>query len=380
VRLFGALALLLVAVPAAATTTTATSLVATLGAPNPSTREFQLQGALALTRSGWSLSGDALASRRAVDDPLGESALGVTLGAPLVYGLSIEGLVNERFFSDESPAQQGFGGARLVAAADRARWWAGYGSTRLTRGPASGAPVLQTGGEATIGRLSLSASLARSTTAWHVSIPGQRAIAADTLVILTPDEEETRRSVGNTVRLGTTWSATRWSLGTMGGVRWESALSTERWLRVEGAWWMRPRLALRLGLGREVADPWQVGSARHGTSLAVEWTTPHWERRAQPMQAKDAVALRVVHLSGDLYRIEVVAPHIGRVEAMGDFTAWEIVELRRASGGRFVLELHIPPGVYRVQVRCDGGAWMIPSNLPGMDDPDLGGAGTLVVE
>jgi hypothetical protein len=166
----------------------------------------------------------------------------------------------------------------------------------------------------------------------------------------------------------------------MGGVRWESALPAARWLRVEGAWWLRPRLALRLGLGREVADPWQVGSARRGTSMALEWTRPHWETPASPAKAPRAVALRVVNVAGDLRRIEVTAPGARRVEATGDFTMWDAVELRRSSGGRFLFELHMASGVYRVQVRRDGGPWMIPANLPGMDDPDLGEAGTLVIE
>jgi hypothetical protein len=378
----GSIALLLLAAGAAAADSpAATSLVARVGTRDRSPSEFELQTSVGVTRFGGSLRGDVLAALLRLGEPLGESAVGIAVAVPVTRGLSVEGLAIARAASGEAGAHQDLAGARLIDAGSRGCLWAGYARAISARSGATDGPLFQTGGDVAIGRLSVSGSLARSTTTWHVTIPGSTTYAGDTIVPpVIPAREETRRGAGSTVRLGSTWSATRWSVGTMGGMRWESALPTARWLRVEGAWWLRPRLALSLGLGREVADPWEVGSARRGTSLALEWTGPHWETPASAATVPRAVALRVVNVGGDLRRIEVTAPGARRIEAMGDFTMWEAVELPRSSRGRFRLELHLAPGVYRVQVRRDDGPWMIPANLPGMDDPDLGGAGTLVIE
>ena len=377
----GAALLLLVATTASAGTPDATGVVTRVGVLDRSPRDFELQTSFAATRLGWSLRSDVLAAHRLLGEPGGKSAVGIAMAAPLTHGLSLEGVAIERFASDETGTRQGLAGARLIHAGSRGRAWAGYAHAALAPGAPISGPVFQTGGEVAIGRLLVSGSLARSTTSWHVTILGPVVIAADTIVpTSTPPEEESRFSVGRTVRLGLTWSSTRWSLETMGGVRWESALPMARELRAEGAWWLSPRVALRLGLGREIADAWQVGSPRQGTSLALEWTTPHWETPASSGKPPRALALRVVNAEGDLRRIEVTAPGAQRVEVMGDFTMWDAVELRRAPGGRFIFALHLVPGVYRVQVRRDGGPWMIPVNLPGMSDPDMGEAGTLVIE
>ena len=379
-RFVSATALLLLVTSAAAADPVATSVKGTVGAFDSTPREFQLQSAIGATHSGWSVRGDLLASSRRFGEPPGESAAGIALGAPLTHGLSVEGLAIDHFTTAGTGARQLLAGGRLIFASPGSHVWAGYTNTLSARvAPASG-PVLQSGGDMAIGRLAVFGSLAWSTTNWHVTIPGPRIYAGDTLVPpVIPDREETRQSVNNTVRLGTAWSATQWSVETTGGARWSAPLPDARWLHVEGAWWFRPRLALRLGLGREVADPAQVGPAR-GTSLALEWTGPRWETPASPAKAPRAVTLRVVTIAGDLRRIEVTAPGAQQVEAMGDFTMWESVALQRSSGGRFAFELHLAPGVYRVQVRSDGGSWMTPANLPGMDDPDLGEAGTLVIE
>jgi hypothetical protein len=370
---------LLVAATTAAATPPATCLTATVGATDTSPREFELQTSFESSCLGGSLRIDVLASRWRFGEPRGESAAGVAWTAPLTRGLLVEGLATEQFASGEAGTHLGLAGGRLIHAGSRDRVWAGYAYAHSAPGALDGGPVLQTAGEVAIGRLALSGSIARSTTTWHLTIPGRTAIAADTIVVLTSAEDETRRRIGNTVRLGSTWSATRWSVETMGGVRWETALPATRWLRVEGAWWLAPRLALRLGVGREVADPWQVGSTRRGASLAVEWTRPRWETPARFANVPRPVVLRVANLAGDLRRIEIISPGAARIEATGDFTMWEPVELQRSSGGRFIFELHIPPGIYRVQVRRDGGPWLIPANLPGTDDPDLGETGTLVI-
>jgi hypothetical protein len=61
---------------------------------------------------------------------------------------------------------------------------------------------------------------------------------------------------------------------------------------------------------------------------------------------------------------------------MADFTDWAPIDLTRA-GDVWRVELAIAPGLHRVAIRIDGGAWTAPANLPRVTD-DLGGVVGLV--
>lgn len=67
-----------------------------------------------------------------------------------------------------------------------------------------------------------------------------------------------------------------------------------------------------------------------------------------------------------------------RIEIAGDFTDWEAVPLSRV--GRFAWELpvRLAPGVYRLNVRIDGGTWLVPRGATPQRD-EFGGLVGLVV-
>jgi hypothetical protein len=86
-------------------------------------------------------------------------------------------------------------------------------------------------------------------------------------------------------------------------------------------------------------------------SLAVE----------QGVSAPDGDTLRVVLL--------IDAPRAEAVELMGDATEWMVTPMQRAANGRWRAELKLAPGMHRITVRADGGAWIAPPGLPmGSDD------------
>lgn len=86
-------------------------------------------------------------------------------------------------------------------------------------------------------------------------------------------------------------------------------------------------------------------------SLAVE----------QGVSAPDGDTLRVVLL--------IDAPRAESVELMGDATEWAITRMQRSTNGRWRAELKLAPGMHRITVRADGGAWIAPPGLPvGNDD------------
>jgi len=86
-------------------------------------------------------------------------------------------------------------------------------------------------------------------------------------------------------------------------------------------------------------------------SLAVE----------QGVSAPDGDTLRVVLL--------IDAPRAESVELMGDATEWMVTRMQRTTNGRWRAELKLSPGMHRITVRADGGAWIAPPGLPiGNDD------------
>ena len=71
--------------------------------------------------------------------------------------------------------------------------------------------------------------------------------------------------------------------------------------------------------------------------------------------------------------LRVVAPRAQVVELMGDFTDWRPVSLTASDDGAWEVTLPIAPGIHRVNVRVDGGAWSAPPGLTVATD-DFGGA------
>lgn len=68
-----------------------------------------------------------------------------------------------------------------------------------------------------------------------------------------------------------------------------------------------------------------------------------------------------------------------RVEAMGDFSDWQPVELAAAGDGRYRCDAVLPSGVQRFNVRLDGGPWGVPDGAALAADDFGGSVGVLVV-
>jgi Glycogen recognition site of AMP-activated protein kinase len=83
-------------------------------------------------------------------------------------------------------------------------------------------------------------------------------------------------------------------------------------------------------------------------------------------------------LNDELRRIDVRADSASRVEIMGDFTNWAPIPLERA-GDVWRLDRAIPPGPHRIAIRLDGGPWIVPVNLPRVDDEFGGTVGIITV-
>jgi hypothetical protein len=83
--------------------------------------------------------------------------------------------------------------------------------------------------------------------------------------------------------------------------------------------------------------------------------------------------------AGDPRMLRVHAPGTTSVELMGDFTDWQPVTLKQAGAGTWEILLPLAPGVHRVNVRLDGGPWIVPAGTRS-EPSDFGGVvGVIVV-
>ena len=82
----------------------------------------------------------------------------------------------------------------------------------------------------------------------------------------------------------------------------------------------------------------------------------------------------------DSLRVVTIRLHAAAaLELMADFTDWEPVGMRQLPNGDWTLERSIAPGTHRVAIRVNGGAWVVPPNLPHVSDEFGGEVGLLIV-
>ena len=166
-------------------------------------------------------------------------------------------------------------------------------------------------------------------------------------------------------------------LGVSGGVRGQmtGARAANAWATADATIWVAANRALVFGVGQTLADVVRGVPRTRYASVAMRLSSaPHVSigMHGPPIRGPRLT----VTSTSDGRRVDVVADGASRVELMADFTDWAPIDLTRA-GDVWRVELAIAPGLHRVAIRIDGGAWTAPANLPRVTD-DLGGVVGLV--
>jgi hypothetical protein len=198
------------------------------------------------------------------------------------------------------------------------------------------------------------------------------------------DAEITARRVGGAVEV-TASGGTRWWSRPVGaaGTTWGSA---------SAAVWLGPHLALVAAGGSYPVDYAQGLPAGRYVSLGVRLASRHPSQ--EDGLARDAALMRIgrpsagrsslrlsspvvpsfeIRSSGeDRQRVRLEAPGARSVDLIGDFTGWRGLPLERAADGSWQATLVLAPGLYRMNLRVDGGPWGVPPGLPAITD-DFGG-------
>ena len=131
--------------------------------------------------------------------------------------------------------------------------------------------------------------------------------------------------------------------------------------------------------GRFVTAGFRVALRPETRTAPLRGSTPAVSARAAPGPAPlEGVRAVLDEHSGRTYLV-VRADGARNVEVMGDFTDWRPVALQRTGPGRFRCPLDLQTGMYRFNVRLDGGPWCVAEGADVVADEFGGSVGVLVV-
>lgn len=198
-------------------------------------------------------------------------------------------------------------------------------------------------------------------------------------------------------QLSLSWTRPRFDLGALLGTRFGDQLTNlggnvRSWGNLSAVAWMTPHVALAASGGTYPIDPTQGFPGGRFVSLSVRLATGRSRRAAsssppqsntEPLLLKEGSAVRAfaaLRVRPDSVMLRVNAPGVQLVEVSGDFTSWVPVRLAPSRGGWWAATLPINPGKYQMNLRIDGGKWLVPPGLLSMVDEFGGAVGLLVVE
>ena len=164
--------------------------------------------------------------------------------------------------------------------------------------------------------------------------------------------------------------------------------SPSTWVSVNATAWISRALGITAGAGSYPTDPGQDFPAATYVSLGIRYS-PWSVRRASTVLSPDVLgtvardappALTVSSASGGRRTISYRASAARSVEIMGDFTDWQPMPLSPARpSGTWSLSLPLASGVHQVNVRIDGGEWIVPAGLTSVRDEFGGSVGIMLV-
>jgi hypothetical protein len=160
------------------------------------------------------------------------------------------------------------------------------------------------------------------------------------------------------------------------------------WVSVGATFPINGRLLATASVGNYPADLMQRLPGARFVSLSIRLPTrsvfPRRDDRSsissRPATSPDGVILQIANTdSATTARIvRVRAPASERVEIMADFTDWMPVSLVKTPVGVWEITVPVIRGAHRLNVRLDGGDWVVPTNVARVTD-EFGGVVGLVL-
>lgn len=346
-----------------------------------------------------------LAAQWSVTGDLGLSRLeqtGIPRSTAQTFGLSVDGvlprgLVRSSFLAthtgfDRWTAQSGLVGTLVGPMDRRVRWdasavlsafaetnantaWSAEGIGRLLTGTTRRGGALSVGGGVRRADADPQPVGRASVTGW-LGVMNEQLSAEVSFVQTTTEPPFTfDRLALSYADASASWrhDQGRFSLGATIGTRVSNSafwIPKGGWGAVDAGAWLLPNVALVAAVGRSPEDVVRGVPRITYATVALRFTSL---ARPSPVKASG----RGVRLAATSAGVEVRAPGAAQVEVMADFTNWNAVSLER-DGDVWRLRRTLSPGLHRVMLRIDGGAWVTPPNLPTASD-ELGGVVGLVI-
>lgn len=221
-----------------------------------------------------------------------------------------------------------------------------------------------------------------------------RAGSIDGTLVVSPVAIDSLRYADS--QLSLSWSRGNFDFLTLLGFRVGDQLANlgataRAWGSMSAVAWIKRHVALVFAGGAYPIDPTQGFPGGRFLSASIRLARGD----AREVAASAASASRVItapveeaaverftwQRSGDhQVTLRVNAPHASTVEVNGDFTSWTPVRLTGSSDGWWSVNLPLDPGKYQMNLRVDGGKWIVPPGLLSMSDEFGGIIGLLIVE
>jgi hypothetical protein len=215
-----------------------------------------------------------------------------------------------------------------------------------------------------------------------------------TSVVLSPVAVDSLRYMDSQLTLSLTRA--KLELGGVLGIRVGDQLTAlggtaRSWGSLNAVRWVGSRFAVVAAGGTYPIDPTQGFPGGRFVSLSIRMSThragtasigtppPEIEVRAD--DGLPVVTAFAAEQSGiDSVTLRVKAPRAQLVEVNGDFTGWTPVRMDPAGDGSWAVTLPMAPGKYQMNLRLNGGEWVVPPGLLSMLDEFGGRVGLLIVE
>lgn len=164
------------------------------------------------------------------------------------------------------------------------------------------------------------------------------------------------------------------------------------WVSASATLWVSPRIGVALGGGNYPVDPTQGFPGGRFVSLSIRLRQGRPTQLPSDQSGQQSPAVMAPEIvpaasrflisrgAGDLVTLQVNVPGARLVEINGDFTNWIPVPLVPAAGDRWSVSVPIKRGKYQMNMRVDGGQWMVPPGILSMADEFGGTVGLLVIE
>lgn len=215
-----------------------------------------------------------------------------------------------------------------------------------------------------------------------------------TALVLSPVAVDSLRYTDGQLTLS--WTRAKLDLGGVLGIRVGDQLTAlggtaRSWGSLNAVRWLGARFALVAAGGTYPIDPTQGFPGGRFVSFSIRMATRR-AREAQltsvqkpPLETRPDSGLAATNFETrpagvDSVTLKVEAPQARVVEITGDFTDWKPVPLQLESTGWWTVTLPIGPGKYQMNLRLNGGEWLVPPGLLSMLDEFGGRVGLLVVE